>query len=69
MQKEIDDRLARAILAGDVRDGDAVRVDVAADGDGLELSSEGSAPFTVGLGDAGVTGGPDDVIEAELLDE
>ena len=69
MQKEIDDRLARAILAGDVRDGDAVRVDVASDGDGLELSSEGSAPFTVGLGDAGVTGGPDDVIEAELLDE
>ncbi|WP_336662673.1 ATP-dependent Clp protease ATP-binding subunit [Leucobacter sp. USHLN154] len=38
MQKEIDDRLARAILSGEVRDGSAVRVDVAADGDGLELS-------------------------------
>ncbi len=38
MQKEIDDRLARAILSGEVRDGSAVRVDVAADGDALELS-------------------------------
>ncbi|WP_075205400.1 ATP-dependent Clp protease ATP-binding subunit [Leucobacter musarum] len=38
MQKEIDDRLARAILSGEVRDGSAVRVDVAGDGDGLALS-------------------------------
>ena len=38
MQKEIDDRLARAILSGEVRDGSAVRVDVAGDGDGLELA-------------------------------
>ncbi|MEJ6490544.1 AAA family ATPase [Leucobacter sp. USCH14] len=38
MQKEIDDRLARAILSGEVRDGSAVRVDVASDGDALELS-------------------------------
>ena len=37
MQRQIDDRLARAILSGDVRDGDAVRVDVAADGDGLTV--------------------------------
>ncbi|WP_395819612.1 ATP-dependent Clp protease ATP-binding subunit [Curtobacterium flaccumfaciens] len=37
MQRQIDDRLARAILAGDVRDGDTVRVDVAADGDGLTV--------------------------------
>ncbi len=28
MQREIDDRLARALLAGEVRDGDTVRVDV-----------------------------------------
>ena len=28
MQREIDDRLARALLAGDVRDGDTVRVEV-----------------------------------------
>ncbi|UOQ57506.1 AAA family ATPase [Leucobacter allii] len=39
MQKEIDDRLARAILAGEVRDGDAVRVEVAEGGDGLALAS------------------------------
>jgi len=41
MQREIDDKLARAILAGDVRDGDTVRVDLntAADGtDGLSVS-------------------------------
>ncbi len=31
MQHEIDDRLARALLAGDVRDGDTVRVDLAGD--------------------------------------
>ena len=35
MQREIDDRLARALLAGDVRDGDTVRVDVAPAEDGL----------------------------------
>ena len=34
MQREIDDRLARAILAGDIRDGDTVRVDLAADSSG-----------------------------------
>lgn len=38
MQKEIDDKLARAILAGDVRDGDTVRVDVAPGGDGLVIA-------------------------------
>ncbi|MFJ6172217.1 ATP-dependent Clp protease ATP-binding subunit [Curtobacterium sp. NPDC092190] len=37
MQRQIDDRLARAILSGDVRDGDTVRVDVAADGDELTV--------------------------------
>ncbi|WP_083295088.1 ATP-dependent Clp protease ATP-binding subunit [Curtobacterium sp. BH-2-1-1] len=37
MQRQIDDRLARAILAGDVRDGDTVRVDVAAGGDKLTV--------------------------------
>ena len=31
MQREIDDRLARAILAGDIRDGDTVRVDLVDD--------------------------------------
>ncbi len=37
MQRQIDDRLARAILSGDVRDGDTVRVDVAAGGDALTV--------------------------------
>nr|WP_216833063.1 AAA family ATPase [Clavibacter michiganensis] len=37
MQREIDDRLARELLAGDVRDGDAVRVDLAPDGEGLTV--------------------------------
>ncbi|WP_430591954.1 ATP-dependent Clp protease ATP-binding subunit [Humidisolicoccus flavus] len=37
MQKEIDDRLARAILGGSVHDGDTVQVDVAAEGGGLEV--------------------------------
>jgi len=36
MQHEIDDKLARALLAGDIRDGDTVRVDL--DGDGLSVS-------------------------------
>lgn len=35
MQREIDDRLARALLAGDVRDGDTVRVDVSPTDDAL----------------------------------
>lgn len=35
MQKEIDDRLARELLAGNIRDGQSVRVDVAEDGDSL----------------------------------
>ncbi|MFZ7086638.1 ATP-dependent Clp protease ATP-binding subunit [Curtobacterium sp. RRHDQ10] len=37
MQRQIDDKLARALLAGDVRDGDTVLVDVAEDGDGLTV--------------------------------
>ncbi|MFZ2963732.1 MAG: AAA family ATPase [Rhodoglobus sp.] len=36
MQREIDDALARALLAGEIRDGDTVLVDVA--GEGLEVS-------------------------------
>jgi ATP-dependent Clp protease ATP-binding subunit ClpB len=36
MQREIDDRLARSLLAGDIRDGDTVRVDLA--GDELSVS-------------------------------
>ncbi|WP_110587919.1 ATP-dependent Clp protease ATP-binding subunit [Microbacterium suaedae] len=38
IQKEIQDRLARGILAGHIHDGDTVRVDVAADGSQLALT-------------------------------
>ncbi len=44
MQREIDDRLARALLGGEIRDGDTVQVDVAAGGDGLWLGPEGATP-------------------------
>ncbi len=37
MQREIDDRLARALLAGDIRDGDAVVVGLDPDRDGLTM--------------------------------
>lgn len=37
IQREIDDRLARAILAGEVHDGDTVRVRVASDRNALQL--------------------------------
>jgi ATP-dependent Clp protease ATP-binding subunit ClpB len=36
MQRQIDDSLAKALLAGDIRDGDTVLVDV--EGDGLKVS-------------------------------
>ncbi len=39
IQKEIQDRLATGILAGRIHDGDTVRVDVAADGTELALTS------------------------------
>jgi ATP-dependent Clp protease ATP-binding subunit ClpB len=39
MQKEIDDKLARALLAGEIHDGDAVRVNVKDDGSGLFVES------------------------------
>ncbi|MBO1900437.1 AAA family ATPase [Leucobacter weissii] len=61
MQHEIDDRLARAVLSGEVRDGQAVRVDVAPGGEALELEVLPAGP--------GSDGEPDDVIEAELLDD
>ncbi|GAA2177389.1 ATP-dependent chaperone ClpB [Leucobacter tardus] len=65
MQREIEDRLARALLGGDVHDGDTVRVDVAGDSDALTLASEGPTPAP-----GGASGPADgDVIEAELLDD
>jgi ATP-dependent Clp protease ATP-binding subunit ClpB len=41
MQHEIDDRLARALLGGEIRDGDTVRVDLK--GDELTVSKADSA--------------------------
>ena len=47
MQREIDDRLARALLAGTVRDGDTVSVVVASDGDSLNVQS--TTPHTAAV--------------------
>ncbi|CAO1654084.1 AAA family ATPase [Salinibacterium sp. NSLL150] len=38
MQREIDDKLAKALLAGEIRDGDTVLVGLAENGEGLEVS-------------------------------
>ena len=65
IQSEIQDRLAMAILAGGVRDGDVVRVDVAADGSSLVLTSDGPAAASVSDSEAL---GDDEVIEAILED-
>ncbi|WP_347977224.1 AAA family ATPase [Microbacterium sp. ProA8] len=62
IQSEVQDRLAMALLSGGVRDGDVVRVDVAADGSSLVLTSDGPAAAEPAAED-------DDVIEAELLDD
>ncbi|WP_081322962.1 ATP-dependent Clp protease ATP-binding subunit [Microbacterium testaceum] len=59
IQSEIQDRLAMAILAGTVRDGDVVKVDVASDGDSLMLVSTGPAAEEPG---------DDEVIEAEIVE-
>jgi ATP-dependent Clp protease ATP-binding subunit ClpB len=61
IQSEIQDRLAMAILSGGVHDGDVVRVDVAADGSQLVLTSTGSESESAP--------DDDDVIEAELLED
>lgn len=37
MQKEIDDRLARALLSGEIHDGDTVKVDLAEDASALQV--------------------------------
>ncbi|AYG03310.1 ATP-dependent Clp protease ATP-binding subunit [Gryllotalpicola protaetiae] len=44
MQHEIDDKLATALLKGQIRDGDVVRVDVAPDGEGLTVTAGESLP-------------------------
>ena len=67
IQSEIQDRLAMALLSGGLHDGDIVRVDVAADGLGLVLTSSGAAPEE--RTDASASDPADDVIEAEQLDD
>jgi ATP-dependent Clp protease ATP-binding subunit ClpB len=62
IQSEVQDRLAMGLLSGGVRDGDVVRVDVAADGSSLVLTSDGPAA-------AAEPDEEDDVIEAELLED
>ena len=46
VQREIGDRLAKALLSGDVRDGDTVEVDVEGGGFGLDLDDPGSVRRT-----------------------
>jgi len=65
MQHEIDDKLARAILSGEVRDGDLVRVELDPAADALTVTA--TRVGDVSDGDSSSDG--DDVIEAELLDD
>jgi len=62
MQTEIDDKLARELLAGRIHDGDTVLVELAADGDGLVVQP---IPASERPADGQLD---DDVIEAELID-
>ncbi|MRG59124.1 AAA domain-containing protein [Agromyces sp. CFH 90414] len=78
MQKEIDDRLARALLAGEIRDGDAVVVGLAPDGEALAVTRGEPVAGRGASGDADASGradasgagpaGPDDVIDAEIVE-
>ncbi len=48
MHKEIDDKLANLLLAGEVEDGSFVRVDVLEDATGLNVSANESANSQAG---------------------
>ncbi|KJL22211.1 Chaperone protein ClpB [Microbacterium oxydans] len=63
IQSEVQNKLATALLSGNVHDGDTVRVDVAADGMGLVLTSTTPQPEPAAESD------DDEVIEAELLED
>ncbi len=72
MQREIDDRLARELLTGEIRDGDTVVVELASDGESLRVA-RADVPVAASVGPAGGadgTGGPDDdeVIDAEIIE-
>jgi len=60
IQSEVQNKLATALLSGNVHDGDTVRVDVAADGMGLVLTSTTPEPEA----DSDSDSDEDDVIEA-----
>ncbi|MGW4929317.1 ATP-dependent Clp protease ATP-binding subunit [Agromyces sp. NPDC004153] len=62
MQKEIDDRLARALLAGEIRDGDSVLVALAPDGETLTVS-RAEVPVAAGGGEP-----DDDIVDAEIIE-
>ncbi len=66
MQREIDDRLARALLAGEVRDGDTVVVDVQPGGSGLWVGPQGAERPSQWSFDAEEGA---DVVEGEPIDE
>lgn len=66
MQREIDDRLARALLAGEVRDGDTVVVDVQPGGSGLWVGAQGAERPAQWSFDADADA---DVVEGEPLDD
>ncbi|GAB47691.1 ATP-dependent chaperone ClpB [Mobilicoccus pelagius] len=77
VQKEIGDRLAKALLGGEVRDGHVVEVDVDLAEDHLVLADRGPLgeqaahpAATTPNADvtAGDTGGDDDVVDAEIVD-
>jgi ATP-dependent Clp protease ATP-binding subunit ClpB len=67
MQKEIDDRLARALLAGEIRDGDTVVVELTPDGRTLTVSrAEHDAADEPYAADGRPAG--DDVVDAEIIE-
>ena len=69
MQHEIDDRLARALLTGDIRDGDQVVVALAGDGESLEVA-RADVPLDAGApaGPGGSDGSDDEIIDAEIIE-
>ncbi|MDF2574159.1 MAG: ATP-dependent chaperone ClpB, partial [Agromyces sp.] len=66
MQHEIDDRLARALLTGDIRDGDTVKVDLGADGESLTVARADEVEASSDGG--GGAGAADDIIDAEIIE-
>jgi ATP-dependent Clp protease ATP-binding subunit ClpB len=62
IQTEVADRLARALLAGEIRDGDTVVVGLADDGEHLTVTRAAEPA-------EGPEGGDHDVIDAEIVEE